>query len=76
MEFDSFKVDGQMGHHTSHSALSRQTRLTCTTSPLQDKEELSSGMLTFHGLELLSMDPSSSSLSTTFLTPSPNLTRK
>jgi hypothetical protein len=26
MEFDSFKVDGQMGHHASHNALFKQTR--------------------------------------------------
>jgi len=76
MEFVNFKVDGQMGQHTSHNALFKQTRLMCTTSLLQDKEELSSGMLTSHGLELLSMDLLSSSLSPTFLTHLPNPTRK
>jgi hypothetical protein len=76
MEFDNFKVDGQMDQHTSRNALFKQTRLMFTTSLLQDKEELSSGMLTSHGLELLSMDPLSSYLSATFLTHLPNPTRK
>jgi hypothetical protein len=76
MEFYSFKVDGQMGHHASHNTLFKQTRHMCTTSLLQEKEELSSGILTFHGLELLSMDPSSSSLSKMFLNDLPNPARK
>ena len=76
MEFDNFKVDGQMDQHTSRNALFKKTRLMFTTSLLQDKEELSSGMLTSLGLELLSMDPLSSYLSATFLTHLPNPTRK
>ena len=51
MELDSLGVDGQMGLHISHNVLFKLASLMFTTSPLPAKEELSSGMLTFHGLE-------------------------
>lgn len=49
MGSDNCRVDGQMGHHISHSALFKLTRVMCTTSPSLAKGELSSGMLTSHG---------------------------
>ncbi|MBA0735651.1 hypothetical protein Gogos_019480 [Gossypium gossypioides] len=61
MEFDNFGADGRMGHHTSRNVPFKLATLTCTTSPLPAKEELSSGILTFHGLEQLCTDRLSSS---------------
>ncbi|MBA0850749.1 hypothetical protein Goshw_006080, partial [Gossypium schwendimanii] len=51
MEFDSFGADGRTAHHTSRNVPFKLATLMCTTSLLPAKEELSSGMFTFHGLE-------------------------
>lgn len=74
--FDSFRVGGQMDLLISLSVQFKPAKVMFTTSPLLGKEELSFGMPTFHGSELLSMDLSLSSLSTMNLTLLSNPTRK
>lgn len=49
MEFDKFKVDGQMDQHISPNARYKLAKVMSTTSLLLAKEELYGGMLIFHG---------------------------